>query len=312
MADDTPATTSTEPAVGTGTPPAQRSTATRGRLKARIARTRESVTGRVVTVRNRYAVVGVTFRVYQSDRRFGGGVLAESVSFRLFLTLLPAVLFGVGLLGFVDPDGAGRASDRVGLRALAAAVTEASQEAQRTRWIAVIAGFVLFAYAASKLARTIIVATSLMWRLPPPKIRWVGATLVCVGAMLANAALSVLTSWLRNGHLLIGVLATVGQTLVWLVAWWWIQTLLPHPSTVSWRRLWRGACLVGLGFGLLNVGTMLFLASKLASESLLYGAFGTAAVILVGGYYIGRLVVGSASLNAYYELPTTPDGQPQR
>ena len=182
-------------------------------------------------------------------------------------------------------------------------MAQASADAQRTRWIAVITGFVLFAYAPSKLARTIIVATALMWQLPPPKIRWVGATVICVGTMVANTVLIGLTSWSRNTHLLVGLVATVGQAVAWLVTWWWIQTLLPHPAAVRWPQLWRGALLIGVGSGLLHLATMLFLSSKLASESLLYGAFGTAAVILIGGYYIGRLVVGSASLNAFYELP---------
>lgn len=106
-------------AVPPAGPAAAATVGTPNGVRARLVRTGASLAGRVSDVRGRYAVVDATFRVLQTDRRFGGGVLAESVSFRLFLTLLPAALFGVGLLGFTDPTAAGDASNRMGFLSLA-------------------------------------------------------------------------------------------------------------------------------------------------------------------------------------------------
>ena len=101
-------------------------------------------------------MVDATVRVFQTDRRFGGGVLAESVSFRLFLTLLRRSVRR-RTAGLHRPGGR-RRLNRMGFLSLAGSVAQASATAAQVD--RVITGFVLFAYAASKLARTIIVATA--------------------------------------------------------------------------------------------------------------------------------------------------------
>ena len=97
---------------------------------------------------------------------------------------------------------------------------------------------------------------------------------------------------------MLGTLLTLALTTgVALVAMW----LLPHRAT-DVRELLPGALLVTAGHQLVQIAVIFYFAPRLGrsvgrSEEI-YGAFGTAATMLVWLYVLSRLVTGAAFLNA--------------
>ena len=65
-----------------------------------------------------------------------------------------------------------------------------------------------------------------------------------------------------------------------------------------WTALIPGAVLVGVGIQGLHLFTALYLVPRIGRSSELYGALGTATVILLWLYIIARLITLSAFLNA--------------
>jgi uncharacterized BrkB/YihY/UPF0761 family membrane protein len=70
------------------------------------------------------------------------------------------------------------------------------------------------------------------------------------------------------------------------------------------KRTWRaalvvpGAVLVGFGVLVLHVVTVFYITRRISTPSALYGTLGGAIAILVWAYFVGRLLVSSAVLNA--------------
>jgi uncharacterized BrkB/YihY/UPF0761 family membrane protein len=82
-------------------------------------------------------------------------------------------------------------------------------------------------------------------------------------------------------------------TAIALYAMW----LLPHRATHP-RELLPGAVLVTVGHQLVQVAVIFYFAPRLGRSEETYGAFGTAATMLVWLYVLSRLVTGAAFLNA--------------
>jgi len=74
--------------------------------------------------------------------------------------------------------------------------------------------------------------------------------------------------------------------------------LLPSAPGTTWKDLWIGALLMGVGVEVLHVVTIYWIARSLESKSSTYGTLGAALTILLWAYMLGRLVTASASLNA--------------
>ena len=74
---------------------------------------------------------------------------------------------------------------------------------------------------------------------------------------------------------------------------------LPRPGGTSWRALWPGAVLVGVGVThVVTIFLAYYLAGKLESSPSLYGTLGAATVVLLVLFLIARLIVSALFLNA--------------
>jgi membrane protein len=114
-----------------------------------------------------------------------------------------------------------------------------------------------------------------------------------LGLAVAGAGLA----WLRRELGLfgvIGVLVTIAfQAGVGLLVMW----LLPHRAE-RWQELVPGAVLVAVGAQLVNVAVVFYFGPRIGRSTELYGALGTAAVLLVWLYVVARLITSGAFLNA--------------
>ena len=240
--------------------------------------------------------------VLENERELGGGLIAGGVAFRIFLWLVPFGLVAAAVLSFwseQDPDGLESAARRFGVGAAAAhAASEALQLSERSTLFILLFGLVFLAWFTLGAVRALLLAYALAWRLAPPRIRRPFRVIVVFNALYLLAFLSSAgEAWLEaaiGSTALFGIALTFAfTTAIALCAMW----LLPHRATHVGELL-PGAVLVAAGHQLVQVAVLFYFAPRLGRSEETYGAFGTAATMLVWLYVLSRLITGAAFLNA--------------
>lgn len=275
----------------------------RGRIAAASARARrEADNARLWAedARERSPLVAFGFSFYERDRERYGGLLAGAVAFRLFLWLVPFVLFLVGLLGAItdiENSAPGDISDSLGLQGVLAETLSDSAR-QRGWWIAIVLGLFGTAWAGMGVVRAMRVSHSAAWGVPPDRARNVLlASLLVSGTAIALIVLTFVIGWIRHNTGPLGLVAALGMLFVYFLGWLALSIWLPHGD-VEVKALVPGALLFALGVELLHLFTAYYLTDRAARAASVYGALGTALVLLFWLYLLARLMVGSAVLNA--------------
>jgi uncharacterized BrkB/YihY/UPF0761 family membrane protein len=240
--------------------------------------------------------------VLENERDLGGGLIAGGVAFRIFLWLVPFGLVAAAVLSFwseQDPEGLESAARRFGVGAAAAqAASEALQIGDRSAVVVLLFGLVLLAWFTIGAVRALILAYALAWQLRPPRIRRPHRVIAVFNGLFVLAFVSsAAEQWLEAeiGYAaLLGLALTLTVTTAIAVYAMW---LLPHRATHP-RELLPGALLVAVGHQLVQVAVIFYFAPRLGRSEETYGAFGTAATMLVWLYVLSRLVTGAAFLNA--------------
>ena len=93
------------------------------------------------------------------------------------------------------------------------------------------------------------------------------------------------------------VLAVLVVTALSFALWWWVSWKLPH-APVPPRALVPGALLMAAGADVLQLLTTYWIGYLVARKTNTYGAVGVALAVLLWVYILGRIMVGSAGLNA--------------
>jgi uncharacterized BrkB/YihY/UPF0761 family membrane protein len=252
--------------------------------------------------RSRVAALDVAFSFQEGDRDTGGSLLGGAIAFRLFLWLLPAALLIVAGLGFGAADsstGASEATRAAGITSIAAqSIDQAAKAAESARWLALFLGAFFLYFASVSLLKAFFVAHALIWRAPVPriqhKLRTVGELLLGVSVLLVLTSLAAV---IRNHSPGYGLVAMIAVVVMYGAAWWVFSLRLPHGEA-SMLNLLPGAALFGVGVEILHLVSVYYLAARFTHASILYGTLGAAAALLFGLYLVGRLIIGSAVLNA--------------
>jgi uncharacterized BrkB/YihY/UPF0761 family membrane protein len=277
----------------------------RGGVKARVLAVRERAEGyrrRVEEARPRVPAIDAAFQTQESDRRFGGSLLAGAMAFRLFLFILPVALLLVGVFGLftrLDVDVASDVARTVSLSPyLVRAIAQSAEASSTGSWVAIFIGLFAGYFAAAGAAKALWLIHQLAWRLPVQPLRrtWKAAlifTAFAVGASAVTAAVAHLRAVEPGPGLVMQFLMIFAFGGVWL----WASTMLPHADA-PWTALIPGALFVSAGAEIVHLVTVLYLSRRLESSSAVYGTLGVAAVLLFWLYLIGRLMVASAVLNA--------------
>jgi uncharacterized BrkB/YihY/UPF0761 family membrane protein len=240
--------------------------------------------------------------VLQNERELGGGLIAGGVAFRIFLWLVPFGLVVAAVLSFwreLDPEGLEDGARRFGAGAAAAqAASEALQISDRNVVLILVFGLVLLAWFTLGAVRALVLAHALAWQLEPPRIRRpLRAFAIFNGLFLLAILSSVAGQWLEaeigRTALLGTALGLAVATAIAVYAMW----LLPHRAT-DIRELLPGAVLVAVGYELVQIAVIFYFAPRLGRSEETYGAFGTAATMLVWLYVLSRLITVAAFLNA--------------
>jgi uncharacterized BrkB/YihY/UPF0761 family membrane protein len=238
----------------------------------------------------------------EREVRAGGGLIAGGVAYRLFLWLVPFGLVMAALLGFwldLDPEGAERSAKEFGIGAAAVAEAAKAVDARTgSRAALLVVGLVLLAWFTLGAVRALKLASAFAWGMERPRLRRPLHSIVAFNGLILAATLSFTAlAWLREtlglGALLaVAGLLTLHTGLALLILW-----LLPR-RTDRWQDLLPGALVVAVGAELIHVAVVFYFVPKLERSSELYGALGTATVLLVWLYVFGRLLTSAAFLNS--------------
>ena len=255
-----------------------------------------------LTTRQRVPGADAGFEAFQRELALGGGLLAGGLAYRLFLWLLPIGLVGAQSLGIwldVNDDSVEDAAQDLGIGAAAiASAAKAVEASQSNRILLLITGLVLLAWFSLGFVRALQLAYALAWGLPRPKLRKpLYAVILFNGLLLTMAAAGAGLTWLREALGLLGILGVLATTAFEAGVATRVMWLLPRRAE-RWQELVPGALLVSVGTQLVSVAVVFYFAPRIGRYSELYGALGTAAVLLVWLYVLARLITAGAFLNA--------------
>src|SRR5262249_2157734 len=246
--------------------------------------------------------VDLAFGLYERDRASFGSLLSGALAYRAFVFLVPFVLLLVAVLGFmidIDSTSPETLGESLGFKSvLSDALLDAARQAQNARWFALIIGPFgrRGAARAPGRARRAGVRAGVGGVFP----KRAGASRLAGGFLLGAVVaigLTFFTGYLREHTPLGGILFSIVVIAIYSGLWLLAANALPHaPGPIA--TLVPGALLVGVRADALHVATVYYLAKQPDGAASIYGACGTAVVILLWLFIAARIVVGSAVLNA--------------
>lgn len=281
-------------------------------LRRSAGRERERAVRRFARVQDRRGIREPVLAL-RFEQRTGASLLAAGLAYRLFLWLLPFGLLVAAVASFWVRSGARSLEETartLGLGGIAAhSAISAVEQGSRARWYLLVTGVVLLVWAGIGAVRALRVTARLAWDLQPsrlhrPLLASAGFTLVAV----AGLGFSTVASWARHVSPGWGVLATVGDALVYAGLGLWALGHLPRPDGVRWRDQWPGALLIGLGASAVQIFLAYFLARRLERAPSLYGTLGASSVVMLVLFVIARLLVAAMFLNAAVRRASERDG----
>jgi uncharacterized BrkB/YihY/UPF0761 family membrane protein len=247
-------------------------------------------------------MVDAGFLVQELDARVGGGILAGALAFRIFLFMVPFVYVAFTILGAIsralgqDPSQLARNAGITGI--LASTVVKLEEQSAWTQAALVLGALVTLFITAGGLLKALYVVHWLIWRVHRVMPAGLVPKLALTGLTLVVSALGVAVNDVRNSSGIAGaVLALVLITALSFALWWRVSWKLPHAPAPA-RALVPGALLMAVGVDVLQLLTTYWIGYLVARKTSTYGAVGIALAVLLWVYILGRIVVGSAGLNA--------------
>ena len=270
-----------------------------GRIARWTARARV-LRSRVEAARSRHRSVDLAFDLVERDSTIGGGMLGGALAYRLFVFLLPLSLFfvaGLGIYADTTEQSPSEVASSSGLTGLIATQV-ASAASSPARWAIFIVTLPVLVYAAGMLYRAVAIVHAIAWHGSGRAVRLSSKGFgVFGGVIVAQLACAVIAGRIRRSDQVGGVTALLVYTLVLGGAWLALARLLPHRD-VGWKALVPGDGLVAVGTLFVNAFNVYVTSRLVEDRADTYGALGVATALLFSLYLVGRLIVGSAVLNA--------------
>jgi len=251
--------------------------------------------------RERNVVVDIGMRLRERDQEAAGTIAGSAVAFRLFLFFVPTMLVVVALAGFLAGHlSADSVSSNVGVSGvMAKQIESAFSQPSTTRWVALLTGLLGMFSAGRSLAKTLVLAGALSWRVSPGEQKaTMRVTGIVIGVMVSVGLCAVLVNRVRQrfGIAMAGA-SFFGAMGAYFLVWLALSLVLPR-RTRDPGALLPGAALMGVAMAALQAVTQLYIPGKLDKASALYGSLGITIVTLGWFFIIGRFTVLSATINA--------------
>jgi uncharacterized BrkB/YihY/UPF0761 family membrane protein len=273
-----------------------------GQLRVRITSARSAVELAIQTQRPQSRVLDASIEIYELDADVGGGILAGAVAFRMFLFMVPYAYVACTLLGAtarMANENPAHLAKTVGITGLlASAVVNTQDLSTWTQVLLTLGAAMLLIITARTLAKALYAVHWLVWRVPRMKPKGIVPLFAVIGVTLAMSVLILGLDDLRNRQGWLGAVLTVLVVAAGAFALWlWVSMKLPHGDAPL-SALIPGALVIAIGAEFLQLLTIYWIANLVARRSQTYGTIGVALAVLFWVYVLGRLIVGSADLNA--------------
>lgn len=273
----------------------------KGRLATLLdsVRTRASETAENLSKRS--AIFDGLYRMWKHDGEVGGGLMAGALAFRLFLFLVPYVLFVFTALGTASKVAATSPTEmakKAGIAGVLATgvVNTNSLTTNQKLVIMLVAGYAMV-MAARSVVSTIVASMCLVWQVPRIRIKKFRPSLLFIIFISIVSWLTTELGYLRASLPAPGIALTVAWLAVPLLAGWWLAAKLPHGNAPTWALL-PGAVVFAIGLQLMHVFTVVYVAGSVTSKSETYGIVGISLATLLWCYVAGRLAIGTGVINA--------------
>ena len=248
-------------------------------------------------------VIGPILRVQDRFGEIQGTALANGIALQAFLSLIPLLLVGIAVAGFLADGDASFTDDVIdafGLSADSTAaenLTNAIDSAQESKRAASIVGVLGLLWTGLGVVAAVQRAVDAAWQTRSQGLKdkaraalWlVGAVVIFLGSFALTTVLNFLPGFLAPVSILLGLAVNVGLFL------WTFNELGRVP--VGWRALVPGAVVCAIGFEVLKLVGSLYVPHLVANSSALYGSLGIVIAILAWLAFFGRLLVYGAVVN---------------
>lgn len=258
---------------------------------------------RTARARQRSATLDATFETIEHDSDLGGAMLAGALSYRLFVFALPLSFFLVSIAGLlaqalgIEPDAIPSSVGFAGV--ITKQIASASNDS--SNWWVAISSFAVLAYTTRVLFRAVSIVHALVWQRSAGAVKVRMHDLgVFAAAVAAQIALAAGVGAIHHRTTIGGLITLAAYVFAAAALWLVISLHVPHADA-TWNKLVPGAVLYGVGLTGVAAFNVLILGRLIESKSSTYGALGVAATLLLGFFFLGRIIVGAAVLNATLE-----------
>lgn len=273
----------------------------RSAIGRRVDATKESASTKMRNARERSAFVDGLASAAIHDGEVGGGLMAGALAFRMFLFLVPFVLFmftAFGAAGSVASKSPADLAASVGISGLLAkGVVNTDSLSTGQKWtILFVSGYAMI-LASRSLVKALVASVCLAWKIPRQRIKSTTAGLVFIVYFTVVSLLTSGLARLRDAAPTPGILLEIAWLAVPFVSIWWLMARLPHRNAPVWALI-PGAIVTAVGFQVMHLLTVWWIAPSATSKTETYGVIGISLATLAWCYIGGRLIVGSTVLNA--------------
>lgn len=262
---------------------------------------------RLERARARYGLVDVVIRTFRRFSEDDGGMLAASLTYYMFFSIFPMLLFAAAVLGFVtrvDDTLSVQEVLRTSVNAFPLLGSVLTEDALRTiqgrSGQLALAGTALALYSGSGGVVALGHALNRIGRVEQERnllgkrlasLKWLG--MLGVGVILTIALGSALTfagPLAAAGGIAVGAAINIA---IFATAF----KFLPNKRR-TWSEILPGAVVAGIAFEILKQLGTLYLSSGEAGRDATFGAFATAATFLVASYLLAQITLLAAEVNA--------------
>lgn len=272
---------------------------------------------RLERARARSGIVDVTIRIFKRFSETDGGSYAAALTYYLFFSIFPLLTFGAAILGYVtfgnqelQQDIFDKAVDSFPMLRDAFS-PDGFRAIEANRHGLALAGLALALYSGSGAIVALEHALNKVHRIRNEpnffekrlrSLKWLGvlglSVLVSVGlTSLSRTTASIFDAGGPAGRALSSVLFALLALGVSTMTFATAFRFLPAKEQ-GWADVMPGALVGGVVFELLKLVGSLFLASGAEGRNATFGAFATAATVLVVCYLSSQVTLLAAEVNA--------------
>ncbi|HVL64487.1 MAG TPA: YihY/virulence factor BrkB family protein [Actinomycetota bacterium] len=270
----------------------------------------------VERARARYGVVDIGVRTFRRFSEDDGGVLAAALTYYTFFSIFPLLIFAAAFIGYLTflKEELRTKLLETGIESvplLSQVLTEDSIGAMRDRRGAlVLVGFLLALYSGSGGIAALGHALNRINRVSQEgnlvskrlaSLRWLallGLAGVLTVALGAGIQWLVAASGASPPMKVLGGVAGIAVSLALNIAIFMTAFKFLTTAPKGWREVLPGAIVGAVAFELLKHFGARYVAAGAEGRNATFGAFATAAALLVASYLLAQITLLAAELNA--------------